>query len=465
MTVSIRRAMLVAVATFSVHVGTPVALAECFSPSVGPDIVVGEIPMLWKWGTVNGITGYSMSTDSCNFGDTGIPFIEHSTQHPIIAQNMYRVKQGRIEQIGMGWVKHTFGAAANTTCCFCDNPNSFQMLGPGCSDPYDAGTNGSQSRLGPRSDINPFTGDFQYPYTWQGQGGDAIYKRLQVHEADLDPALNPDAQYFVEVQYITPSEAGTGNQFNNVSYRPALVGAHDENGWVMNTTGQTIRKKPAVSVWKTSDPSVNFTNVDVPDDGRLILAFKTSDNGDGTWHYEYAIYNMNCHRSASGFSVPIPPLVTVTNVGFHDVDSHSGEPFDTTDWTATVTGQEVQWAAASFAENADANALRWGTLYNYWFDADTAPTDGEVTLGLFLPGSPDSMTAIAAVPKDFCLLSPECYPECSIVPSGLLWFELCHRGPDIEGFPECNCNDFDSNGFVDLRDFAMFQLAFSGEEQ
>ncbi|MFQ5461483.1 MAG: hypothetical protein ACE5E5_02535, partial [Phycisphaerae bacterium] len=442
MPISIRRVMLLAAVVGALHVAMLGASAECFNASAGPDIVVGEIPMLWKWGTVGGITGYSMSTDSCNFGDAGIPFIEQSTQHPIIAQNMYRVKQGRIEQIGMGWAKHTFGAAANTTCCFCDNPNSFQMLGPGCSDPYDAGTNGSQARLGPRSEINPFTGAFPWPFTWQGQAGDAIYKRLQVHEADLDPAANADALYYVEVQYITPSEAGTGNQFNNVSYRQAVVGAHDETGWVLSTTGQTFRKKAAVSAWKTTNPSVDFTNVDVPDDGRLILAHKTSDNGDGTWHYEYAIYNMNCHRSASGFSVPIPPLVTITNVGFHDVDSHSGEPFDTTDWTPAVSGLTVQWATAPFVANAAANALRWGTLYNYWFDADTEPADGEVAIDLFRPGSPDSMTAIAPVPGEFCLLSPECFPDCSLVLTGYTWFEFCVRGPDTEGYAVCHCNDF-----------------------
>ena len=37
--------------------------------------------------------------------------------------------------------------------------------------------------------------------------GNSIFKRLQVLNTDLDPALNPGAQYFVEGQYVTKDDA------------------------------------------------------------------------------------------------------------------------------------------------------------------------------------------------------------------------------------------------------------------
>jgi hypothetical protein len=80
----------------------------------------------------------------------------------------------------------------------------------------------------------------------------------------------------------------------------------------------------------------------------------------------------------------LPEGVTVTNIGFHDVDYHSGEPYSGADWTATVSSNSISWATQPFAVNVNANALRWATLYNFRFDADAPPTcDGNVMLGLF----------------------------------------------------------------------------------
>ena len=60
------------------------------------------------------------------------------------------------------------------------------MLGPGCSDPYNAPMNSGQMRLGPRSDVNATAGLFPYPYTIAFQTtGDPVYKRCQVAAADL----------------------------------------------------------------------------------------------------------------------------------------------------------------------------------------------------------------------------------------------------------------------------------------
>ena len=46
-----------------------------------------------------------------------------------------------------------------------------------------------------------------------------------------------------------------------------------------------------------ADPDVNYSVLIDSDGGLFILGYKVSDNGDGTWHYEYAIQNVNSHQS------------------------------------------------------------------------------------------------------------------------------------------------------------------------
>lgn len=71
------------------------------------------------------------------------------------------------------------------------------------------------------------------------------------------------------------------------------------------------------------------------------------------------------------------------------MDYHSGEPYTNTDWTPdTLTPGSVSWSTEEYSSNQNANALRWGTAYNFWFDAAAGPVDGVATLGLFRPGSP-----------------------------------------------------------------------------
>ena len=44
------------------------------------------------------------------------------------------------------------------------------------------------------------------------------------------------------------------------------------------------------------------------------------------------------------------------------------------------------WSSETFAENPNANALRWGTLYNFRVDMDVAPVSGVIRLVAFKPG-------------------------------------------------------------------------------
>jgi len=309
--------------------------------------------------------------------------------HPVIAQNLYRLESGRLEQLGQSWIKHAFASATEDLCCNCQPPGDSLVIGVGCADTYGACQNGVQgtinfggldvSGLGPRSDVNPTTGAFPWPYTTFNLSGNVIYKRLQVPTADLDPSLHPGARYFAEVQYVGPDEGGVGLTHNNSSYREVAIGIFDGVLWPLVTIGSTFDTSPAIQAWQDQDPGVTIVTVDDAAGGRYYVASRATDNGDGTWSYEYALYNQNSNLPARSFRFPREAGITLTAVGFHDVNSHSGEAFDSTDWTSDTSGAQVSWSSAP---GAGANVLRWGTMYSFWLTADRAPAPGQVTLDL-----------------------------------------------------------------------------------
>ncbi len=362
--------------------------------SIGQDVIVGAIPDIAKYGSIvvsgQTIMAYAIGTTSCNIGDAQLSWFSgpSSNLHPFIPQNIYRVKAGRLEQVGMGWGKHGFTALQGTLCGACTPSSSGSWLGVGCSDPYSASLNGSQSGLGCRSEVNAATGVFPAsPNAGMPGSAATIGRRIQVNSNDLNPSLNTGALYFVEAQYIHPGDAAAGNDNNNASWRACTVGTLSSGSYTLTPTGATNQQKSAMDAWKTLVPAVTLLNVDVASDGRFTAGWNITNNGNGTWHYEYAIQNINSHRSARSFSVPVPAGTIITNVGFKDIDYHSGDPFATTNWTSNTTGGAVTWTGGDYAVSANSNALRFGTTYNFWFDATQPPTDATGTIGLFRPGT------------------------------------------------------------------------------
>lgn len=375
-------------------------LTVCGNP--GADVIVGDLDGVCNYSSVGGIEAFSVGTVSCNIGNENLLWIASNNQHPVIGQNMFRLKtmgdgSTRFEQIGQSWLKHGFTALTQNICdCGCNGVGG-DRLGVGCSDPYVCSLNGSQGNLGPRFEVNAHTGGYLYPFTGKDQTGNSIYKRLQVNITDLDPALNGGGSYFVEGHYVTPDDAAAGNQNNNASYRPVTVSGSGTS-WNASVTGETVREQAAIRAWGDTMHGVSETNVQVPGDGLVIIAGDVTDIGGGMYHYEYAVQNLNCDRSVGSFSIPVGGGATVQNIGFHDVDYHSGEPYDGTDWPGTYTGGAVTWSTQSYAANQNANALRWGTLYNFRFDANVPPAAGLATLGLFKPGTPNSVQAVVVGP-------------------------------------------------------------------
>ncbi len=412
---------------------------QCFG-AVGPDLIVGNIPNATNYSNVGSVEAFSFGADICNLGTVDAAFQTNTTRHPILSQGLFRLKDGRFEQIGQSWVMHTFVALAQNQCgCGC-NGHGASVLGSGCSDPESSSITGSQFVLGPKSEVNAAIGTFVMPFGQgdQGSSGNPIYKRLQAHVSDLDPSQNGGGQYIVELRVIAADDAAAGNSANNSSYREVQFSGAGET-WNVSITpqSQTLRGQSAIRAWRASDPMVSETEVLVPGDGLLILAAKATDLGAGWWHYEYALQNIDGDRAAGSLMIPLPSGVSVDSIGFHDVDYHSGEPFDGTDWTGAAGSQEVAWATDDFAVNPNANALRWGTLYNFRFDADREPGTISAEIGLFKPGTPAALSVHTIGPAT-CSDNNTCTDDSF---DGALGCQYAPRlGPCDDGDP-CTRND------------------------
>ncbi|MEY3143380.1 MAG: hypothetical protein RLY21_1873 [Planctomycetota bacterium] len=368
---------------------------------IGPDVIVGAIPDIMKYGSVvsggQTIMAYAIGTTSCNIGDELLDwFAAPDNRHPFITQNIYRIKGGRIQQIGLGWGKHGFTALQGTLCGPCKPSSSGTWLGIGCSDPYNASLNGSQTGLGTRSEVNAATGYFPgTPNAGMPAAPATIGRRIQVNANDLNPSLNAGATYLVEGQYIHAGDAARGNDNNNASWRSATVGTLTSGSYTISLTGATVQQQPAIHAWRAADATVTLVNADVVDDGRFILGYKVSQNPNGSWHYEYAVQNLTSDRSGRSFEVPLPAGASVSNIGFSDVFYHSGDPYDGTDWAVTTSAGVIRWTGPTHSTSPNGNALRFSTIYNFWFDANVPPTAGNATLGLFKPGAAGSANSIA----------------------------------------------------------------------
>jgi hypothetical protein len=384
----------------------------------GPDVIVGDLPSVQQGGndTVNHFVGLGVGTTSCNNGDQPLDwFALQNTDHPYIPQNLYRMSGGannndRFEQIGQSWGKHAFEALENDACSFGCNTSGCTTgthLCPGCSDPYSATLNYQQTQIGSRAWVNPFTG--VYPSSANNHSGHShtgTSHRLTVASSDLNPAQNTGATYFAEGQYITPHEytwcqqnPGQCNMYNNASYRQFTVSGSGDS-YSFSAAGATVRMRPAIAAWGITGASFNQIEPDPGNDGIWFMSYKVTNPTVGVWHYEYALYNQNLDRAIQSFSVPVGPGVNVTNIGFHAPPQEPGwandgtfnnQGYSSVPWAVDQSAGAITWACETFAQNQNANAIRFGTLYNFRFDSDQPPENADGMVGYFKTGSPTTV--------------------------------------------------------------------------
>jgi hypothetical protein len=416
----------------------------------GPDVTYQDVTDISNHGAVGGVRAYSLGTSTCNMGTQNLLWTNYGT--PAVGFNMYRYHNGRLVQIGLSFCKTACCAAAGSGCGLACNGQGGPVLGAGCRDVYGSGWNAIQSHLAPRSAINPYSGAFS-PFAQTE--GNAIFRRLQVPQSEMSAPLFPGAMYFVEGVYVGTDDAQNGNAHNNASYRRVTVNALTFDVTLQNTTTATI---PAIRAWRDHglgtnlpDPSVTVFTVDVPNEGRFWVATKVTElRTGGPYLYDYAIFNLNSHASGGSFSIPMANGVKPSSIGFHDVNYHSSEVYSGTDWTNAITTSGLTWSSPeTFAENPNSNALRWGTMYNFWFEADTAPTMGQATLGLFRPNTPQSITIDVPIPGSGCTTD---WNADGIVNSQD-FFDF------IDDFFTSNA-DYNSDGVTNSQDFFDFVNAF-----
>ena len=361
--------------------------------STGPDLVVGDVSGIANYNSVSGLEALALGTTSCNLGTVWVNWFPLTNQHPVIAANLYRFKvvdgSGRFEQVGLSWATHGFNALSQTFCCATCSPDATgNHLGVGCSSPDTASSNGSQPLLGPRYQVNGFTGALVYPPTHPSGGNRG---RVEVLLADLEPTGGAGAaRYFGECVAVAADDAAAGNSADNATYRELGVSGSG-SAWTFSLTSTAHSGEDGLAAWAASESGVRIVEIRIPNEGVLVLASRVTPLGGTRYHYEYALRNRDSDLGVASFSVPIPSGIVPSGVGFHGVvyrggDGAGGVDQDGTDWTANTPGGEVSWATQSFAQNPNANAIRWGTVYNFRFDADSAPGVGTIAVGTFKDG-------------------------------------------------------------------------------
>ncbi len=433
----------------------------------GPDIAVCSISDLTQYGREgavgSGTVGLAFGTSHYNAGTVGILWASApSTNHPLLTQNLYRLMTvngaARFEQIGQAWVFNSYCPLQNATCAVC-NPDTVcgPTLGAGCATPHSAGSHASQGNLSSRGFVNPFTGVYPSSLNSHAHAHTPISHRLQVDDVDL--AL-PGAIYFGESHAVTRDDATSGNQDNNVGYRRFHVTGPSQSGtFGFPVIGGTVSEAPAIYAWTTATHVVVAPTPGT--DGELIVAYEVTPLVSGGYHYEYAVYNMNNDAAVGGFSVPVELCATVTNVGFHAVKNHAPEAdapsYSNDAWEVTQSAGEISWATEAFAANPNANAIRWGTMYNFRFDAAEAPVAASASISLFKTGGSASVAILA--PGAAAPIAADINADCLADDADVLTLVDVLLGVDADEVHVARA-DVDGSGGADGVDISAFVAAY-----
>jgi len=479
---------------------------------IGSDIITGNIAgvsgngfdQLDREGEIgSGIVGLGIATTACNQGGKIARWIAlPNINHPVMTGNLYKLHElngsDRLEQIGYAWIKHGEGSSNDDECgfgCVCTTENDCggSSIGPGCSDPYAAGQFApcgigfGPAMMGPRSAIHPYTGvipmgndlgagggcEHNYPSTNHighnhppadnGITTTGISHRLQVKDTDLIHELNMGVRYFGEGQYIVPDEylVNNGTQNNNVSHREVDVTGPDIDGvFVFSSLADTVVESPAVDAWPGAEQSL--IEPFPMSDGQSRLAYKVTNLGGGMWHYEYAVYNMNMDVSVGSLSLPIPTSTTISNIEFfapvHHAPELNADNYSNDPWVVTQGDGQLTWSTDTFVTDPLANAVRWGTLYNFRFDADSPPQSQLATIGLYKTGGLISVPTLVpqAVGATDCNnngINDACDLNCALAGCNVTG---CGESVDCDGTgvpDECEI-DCNGNGVADSCDIA-----------
>lgn len=359
--------------------GTDISVYE-----VGNPAVYGRTGAPYPNGTAGIVIGHSMA----NCGTVHIPWQgnvggQMVDNHVRIAFLLARESDGRMVQIsGKSFLKHSrvaFNFSGSSPCgpCQFGPSNHFRI---GCYDIYSAGFNGSQSNLGPSTEINPWLGTWDPvgSYFDIGDPGQAGYPAAadavqSLSTSGFGPVKNrmevPEQELIVPGTFYGQNQVSikgepVANRGNNQVSRPVNI-SWNGSSWSISLLSGT-QTGSVLTRWTGAATSMGGNG---SDDGRFLVAVKVTGPTNGMWHYEYAVQNIDNDRGGASLRIPMCATARVENIGFRDIDQN---PLN--EWAINRQGGELQFLASAN------NPLDWNTFYNFYFDSDAAPVGGDVSI-------------------------------------------------------------------------------------
>lgn len=381
----------------------------------GPDVTLCEAYGFATTGRVNsgnlnGIaSGWTLGTTSWNVGQAQLLWEQSpDPDHPKITIQVYRLLDGRFENIANHWIKHGFFALSNTQCVdaalsSCQGTNGTR-LGLACTDTYSPGLNAGT--LGPRYEVNPWSGAWSYTGSQFQTGGAPSYtgaKHMQIEDADVALAPNAGAQYFYEAYYVSGDDICV---YNSASYKSFTV--NSVSGGTPSVTVESDRFTPPHQMFAILDAWTGATLTEIAEqmpvvenvspDGRAIVGCHVTDLGGGSWRYDYTVMNIDMDRQVDQFWVDLLPNVNISDLYFHAPLSHEetatyefgalqGPPRDNDPWTGVIESDKVRWFTDAHQAGVASNPIGWGTAYSFGFTADTPPKTGSMGVTAYKDGT------------------------------------------------------------------------------
>jgi len=357
------------------------------------DVLLTDMGSVQDRGTVNVdgksfeiLTPSSTLANRDDLATADVPWFEKFTgtfppygndQHPYLVWNLYRVAEGRLEQIGVSGIKHAF-LTINFNCTLnCGSGGvpggSGHILWPGCGDVYGVGNNDAPGDLGPRDEVNPRTGVFVSRGSFFDQNSDGAQdnsssapgeNRMMVERSDLE---TPDAEYLFESWYVIRDDIEI---FNSMGFHPVNPVNTSGDNWSYGLG--PFQQGPAVDQWAAPGGSPDSGAMNVlfqdPGIGHFKVLARAEPLPGERWRYSYFVMNYDVERGIEAFAVMADS--PVDNAYFHDPDQAGAN-----DWPLAA-GNGLRFDAP-----AD-NPLPWGVGYSFGFDSDQPPVARQVEVGL-----------------------------------------------------------------------------------